>query len=158
MWHRLSINYLLWRSRFRRSLSSIISMASRLCLRITLTKWLKLRVIKTTLRSCNLMIKKAKENSLSNNSKHSYFEGESNQILVPIRDRTINHPCDSALHIMTYKGQSVDIIRQRTILQASSEVPSHYVRKTGELWTSSSGVADQWTWCLSKSPSYYLGR
>lgn len=79
------------------------------------------------------MIKKAKENSLSNNSEHSYFEGESNQIQVPIRDQMINHPCDSALHIMTYKGQSVDIIRQWTILQASSEVPSHYVRKTGEL-------------------------
>lgn len=129
------INYLLWRSRFQQSSSFIISMESQLCLKIMLISRLKLRVIKTTLCSCNWMIKMAIENSLSNNSEHSYFERGYNQIQVLIQDQKINHPCDSALHIMTYKGQSVDFILQWTILQASSEVPSHLVRKIGEPWT-----------------------
>lgn len=136
MLHPQSINYLLWRSRFQQSSNSIILTELRLCLKIMLTNRLKLKVIRrTTLCSCSWMTKMAIENSLSNNSEHSYFERGSNQIQVLIQDQKINHPCDSALHGMTYKGQSVDFILQWTILQASSEVPSHLVRKTGELWT-----------------------
>lgn len=122
-------NYLLWRSRFLQSSSSTISMVLQLCLKIMLINRLKLRVIKTTLCSCNLMVKMSIENSLSNNSELYYFEREFNQIQVPNKDQMNNHPCDSALHIMTYKGQSVDFLHQWTILQASSEVPSSSRRK-----------------------------
>lgn len=145
----LLINYLLWRSRFQQSSNFIILMESQLCLKIMLINRLKLRVIKTTLCSCSWMTKMVTENSLSNNSEHSYFERGSNQIQVLIQDQKINRPCDSALHIMTYKGQSVDIILQWTILQASSEVPSHLVRKNRwamNLWAPV--TTDQWIWCL----------
>lgn len=47
--------------------------------------------------SCSWMTKMAIENSLSNNSEHSYFERGYNQIQVLIQDQKINHPCDSAL-------------------------------------------------------------